>query len=90
MKRKFVVSIKKHLNDLKEHELKKPPATRRPVPTLSHLAEVTGMTRQAMSKLANGKTHIVNLDVLADVIAELRRWGFTETDLCHILVPKEK
>jgi transcriptional regulator with XRE-family HTH domain len=89
MTKKFVVDIRGYLDQLQSAEETKPANERKPVPTISHLAEVAGMSRQAMSNLANGRTRLVNLDVLAAVIIELRRWGFTETDLRHILVPEK-
>lgn len=89
MSKLFTVNIKGYLNELKRGESAKPPNERKPVPTLTHLAEVSGVSRQHMSQLANGRIRIVNLDVLAAVIIELRRWGFTDTDLHHILVPEK-
>lgn len=89
MPKTFVVNIRGYLDHLQAKEDSRPANERRPVPTISHLAEVAGMSRQAMSNLANGRTRLVNLDALAAVIIELRRWGFTDTDLHHILVPEK-
>lgn len=89
-KKRFTVDLAGYLKHLSEQEQGKLPNERRPVPTLSHLAEVAGISRQAMSDFANGKTQLANLTVLYQVIIELRRWGFTDTDLHHILVPEEQ
>lgn len=88
-KKRFKVDLANYLKRLSEEEKAKPPDERKPVPTLSHLAELCEVSRAAMSDFANGKTQLANLTMLYEVIIELRRWGFTDTDLHHILVPEK-
>lgn len=73
---KIQVVLKPYLMDLQALELKKPVELRRPVPTLTDLAKSVGVSRVTISYLANDKGKTINLNLLANVIEELRRRGF--------------
>src|SRR5690349_13141092 len=70
------VVLKGYLETLAREEARRPVGERRPVPTLTELAEVAGVTRAWMSNLANGKEVRVNLEILNAVAQELWRRGF--------------
>jgi DNA-binding Xre family transcriptional regulator len=71
------ITLDDHLKRLEVAELAKLPNERNFVPTITELAEVAGITRQAMHNFATNRVKLVNLEVLSVVISELRRRGFS-------------
>ena len=84
------VILGEYLRRLELEELGKPPAQRRTIPTITELAAVVGISRVAMSNLANDNMKLVNLKTLAAVLTELRRRNF-DTELSDLLAahPRE-
>lgn len=78
------VTLAEYLRRLELQELDKPPALRRAVPTITQLSEAVGISRIAMSNIANDNMKLLNLKILSAVLSELRRWGF-DTELTDIL-----
>ncbi len=78
------VLLGRYLRKLELSELDKPPSQRREVPTITELAEAAGISRVAMSNLANDNLQSVNLRTLSAVLNELRLRGF-KTELTDLL-----
>ncbi|MDQ4079022.1 MAG: helix-turn-helix transcriptional regulator [Chloroflexota bacterium] len=70
------VALADYLRKLELSELDKPRGQRRTVPTITELAEAAGISRVAMSNLANDNLQSVNLKTLSVALNELRRRGF--------------
>ncbi len=79
------VILREYLLRLQVAEFDKPLDERRPIPTLTDIAREAGVTRAAMSYLANGKGKLVNLDNISRSIEFLRIKGF-DTELADLLV----
>lgn len=79
-----IITLKEHLAQLEAEEARRPPRERRPVPTLSELAEAVKISRQGMYNFASGDVRLVNRDLLAAIINELRAKGFP-TDVADLL-----
>ncbi|MFW6184881.1 MAG: hypothetical protein ACOC8X_13870 [Chloroflexota bacterium] len=79
-----MITLKEHLDALQAEENRKAPSERRPVPTLAELAEAVNISRQGMYNFAGGDVKLVNRELLADIINELQRRGFT-TDVPDLL-----
>ena len=82
------VTIKEYLKTLQEQEAGKPGWQRRTIPTISQLSEDLSISRDGLSRLFNNRRVRVNLQNLADIVAELRRYGFS-TQLGDILSLEE-
>ncbi len=82
------VTIKEYLEKLQAFEAGKPGWQRRTIPTISQLSEDLGISRDGLSRLFNNRRVRVNLQHLAEVVAELRRYGW-ETQLADILSLEE-
>lgn len=82
------VTIKEYLDKLQEEESGKPGWQRRTIPTISQLSEDLGISRDGLSRLFNNRRVRVNLQHLALIVAELRRYGFS-TQLADILSLEE-
>ncbi|RMG89292.1 MAG: hypothetical protein D6706_21655 [Chloroflexi bacterium] len=83
-----LVNLKPYLAHLELEERAKPEEQRRPIPTLAELAEVVKLHRLSFYRIANNQISKLDLDVLAGIIAELRRRGF-DTDVGDVLVYRE-
>lgn len=82
------VTLKEYLAHLEAEESKKPIYDRRRVPTLGLLADGLGVSRQHLYNIANNQYGQFKLDVLSDLIRELRRWGFN-AELSDVLTLEE-
>lgn len=71
-----IVTLNSYLNKLKEIEVAKPVEQQKPVPSLTDLAEVSGLNPSAVSKYANNRVTGLNRKVLGAIIHELRLRGF--------------
>jgi hypothetical protein len=71
-----VVVFGSYLRRLKETENSKPPAKRRPIPTMKALAEELGVHQMTLSDIANSRVELLNLTLAARLIAAMRRRGF--------------
>lgn len=79
-----IITLKEHLAQLEAEESRRPPRDRRQVPTLSELAEAVSISRQGMYNFASGDVRLVNRELLAAIINELRAKGFP-TDVSDLL-----
>ena len=78
------VTLGDYLRRLELTELNKPKAHQRDIPTITDLADAVGISRVAMSNLANDNMKLVNLRTLSAVLSELRRRGF-DTELGDLM-----
>jgi hypothetical protein len=72
----ILIKIKPYLASLEAQEGYAPAEKRRHVPTLTELAEVTGLHPVSFSSIANNRVKRLNLDILAIIILSLRESGF--------------
>jgi DNA-binding Xre family transcriptional regulator len=78
------VTLASYLQELAGVEGRKPAHQRRSVPTITELADTIGISRVALSNLANDNKKLLNAETLGAVLTELRRRGF-KTELSDIL-----
>jgi hypothetical protein len=78
------VTIRDYLDMLEGLEAQNPPHKRRPIPTITDLADAVNTSRVALSNIANSNVKLLNLRILAAVLSELRRRGF-KTKLSDLL-----
>jgi hypothetical protein len=79
-----IITLREHLAQLEAQEAQRPPKHRRHVPTLTELAEAINLSRQGMYNFASGDVKLVNRELLAAIINELRARGFA-TDVTDLL-----
>jgi DNA-binding Xre family transcriptional regulator len=80
----IVLTLGDYLKKLEGIESDKPPAQRRPVPSVAELAEAAEVHRATMYNMVNGQVKLVNLESLSAVFNELRDRGF-EVDVSDLL-----
>ncbi|MGB0388291.1 MAG: helix-turn-helix domain-containing protein [Ardenticatenaceae bacterium] len=78
------IRLASYLRRLRAIERCKPKEQRLSVPTLTTLSEVAGVSSTSMSRMANGHTRSLNLDVTAAIMREMWKRGFN-TDIKDIL-----
>lgn len=71
----IVVTLKSYLERLVEGERVKH-SSQRSVPTLTDLAEVAGVNKATISRLANGGYKSLSFDIAVAILDELNRRGF--------------
>jgi DNA-binding Xre family transcriptional regulator len=79
----IIITLKSYLDRLAEEERVKV-GTQRQVPSFSDLADVAGVDRATISRLASGGFKSLTLKVLVAILDELNRRGF-ETSLEDIV-----
>jgi DNA-binding Xre family transcriptional regulator len=85
------VRLKTYLDELADHERRKPEEQRRSVPSMTELAAVSGIHKGTLSRWVTGDIRAVNLDVMQKIVAELYRRGFrpTPNDLIGLAPPDD-
>ena len=84
----MVVTLKSYLARLDEAESARPIEARRTVPTMDELAEAVSVHRVTLGNIANNKGELLNLRLMARVIAALRARGF-DADVSDVLAYEE-
>lgn len=87
-KLKLKITIKTFLEKLQEEEAKKPGWQQRVIPTIAQLSSDLGISREGLSRLFNNRRIRVNLQHIADIVCELRRYGW-EVQLADVLAFEE-
>lgn len=83
------IRLKDYLKIEEAHDLQKPKTERRDVPSITELAEASGLSLVAFSRMINAKTpRLLNMGALALTIQELRRRGF-HANIGNLLVYHE-
>lgn len=80
----IVFTLKEYLAQLEREQLSRSPSKRKHVPNFSQLAQMSGLTFQTISKMANNRSKSLNFKTGEVIIMSLRRAGFP-TELHDIL-----
>lgn len=83
-----LINLKPYLSQLELEENTRSPEQRRAVPSLADLSDAVDLHRISFYRIANNQINRLDLDVLAGIIAELRRRGFA-ADIVDMLVYRE-
>ncbi|MCB0182120.1 MAG: helix-turn-helix domain-containing protein [Anaerolineae bacterium] len=70
------VILKHYLDRLQYEEAFKPETERKPVPTITELANDISITRQQLHRIVGDDIKSLKLDVADDIIKAMRRRGF--------------
>ena len=81
----IVFTLKEYLAQLEREELSRSASKRKHVPNFSQLAEMSGLTFQTISKIANNRSKSLNFKTGERIIMSLRQAGFP-TELSDILI----
>jgi transcriptional regulator with XRE-family HTH domain len=80
----IVFTLKEYLAQLEREQLSRSASKRKHVPNFSQLAEMSGLTFQTISKIANNRSKSFNFKTRQLIIMYLRRTGFP-TELRDII-----
>lgn len=85
------VQLGSYLQQLRAIERRKPENERRHIPTVKELAEVTGVHPNSISRIVNGYTRRLNLDIAGMILVHIRRCGFQieVSDILAIKLPED-
>ncbi len=78
------VQLGTYLKRLRSIESRKPPNSRRNVPTVTELADAIGVHPNRLFRLIHGHTRSLNFDMAADILSEMWKRGF-DTGMIDIL-----
>lgn len=86
----ITVTLKSFLDRLTENEASKPIAERVKVPNVTQLAQIIGVYQSTLSRIANGETRKIDLDLLDKIMTEIQSLGLPVEigDLISYIPPK--
>ncbi len=78
------IQLASYLRRIRAIERRKPKEQRLSVPSMKELSKVAGIGLTSISRMANGHTRSLNLDVASAIMTEMWKRGF-ETEITDIL-----